>query len=93
MAGAYQPPNGFQRNLLHSKASLRKPLHLCVNLTLAPRSVDVKYLKLQWKKIACLESQVGGSKNIFCKLFGADNAENTFWLDSSSTDQVMIFKF
>lgn len=88
VAGACQPPNGFQRrNLLHNKAPLKKYIHLGVNVTLTPISVDAKYLKLQWKKIDCLESQVGGSKNIFCKLFGAENAENTFWLDSSSTDQ------
>ncbi|KAL0916654.1 hypothetical protein M5K25_014182 [Dendrobium thyrsiflorum] len=88
MAGACQPPNGFQRrNLLHNKAASKKLLHLCVSPTLTPRSIDAKYLQLQWKKIDCLESQVGGSKNIFCKLFGAMNAENTFWLDSSSTDQ------
>ncbi|KAK8950946.1 hypothetical protein KSP39_PZI004929 [Platanthera zijinensis] len=45
------------------------------------------HLKLQWKKIRCFASRAGGSENIFCSLFGAhNNAENTFWLDSSSTD-------
>ncbi|XP_020578441.1 probable aminodeoxychorismate synthase, chloroplastic isoform X2 [Phalaenopsis equestris] len=87
VAGACQSPNGFQRrNLLHNRDPSKNHVRLCVSPTLTPRSVDAKYLKLQWKKVDCLESQVGGSKNIFCNLFGDDNAENTFWLDSSSTD-------
>ncbi|XP_020705098.1 probable aminodeoxychorismate synthase, chloroplastic [Dendrobium catenatum] len=52
-----------------------------------PKSLDAKYLKLQWKKIDCFASQAGGPENIFCNLFGDKNAENTFWLDSSSTEK------
>ncbi|KAK8954245.1 hypothetical protein KSP39_PZI002489 [Platanthera zijinensis] len=84
VVNACQSPKGFQTGKL---STLWKNLQWCVNPTLTTRSVDAKYLKLQWKKIDCLESRVGGSKNIFCNLFGAENAENTFWLDSSSTDQ------
>ncbi|KAH0434653.1 hypothetical protein IEQ34_026782 [Dendrobium chrysotoxum] len=52
-----------------------------------PKSLDAKHLKLQWKKIDCFASQAGGPENIFCNLFGDKNAENTFWLDSSSTEK------
>lgn len=47
-----------------------------------------KYLKLKWRKLERLASQVGGARNIFCELFGQHKAENTFWLDSSSTEKV-----
>ncbi|MQL85184.1 hypothetical protein Taro_017702, partial [Colocasia esculenta] len=52
-----------------------------------PKSKDPKYLKLQWRKFNGMAKQVGGSGNIFAKLFGDQNAEDTFWLDSSSTEQ------
>jgi len=78
------------RKLLHNKAAMQHHLHICKNPPLAYKSSNVKYLRLQWKKIDCLVSQVGGSENIFCDLFGDANAQNTFWLDSSSTDQVMF---
>ncbi|XP_071717647.1 aminodeoxychorismate synthase, chloroplastic [Rutidosis leptorrhynchoides] len=44
-------------------------------------------LKLQWRKLDNFSCQVGGAKNIFLKLFGNEKAENTFWLDSSSTEK------
>ncbi|RDY10093.1 Aminodeoxychorismate synthase, chloroplastic, partial [Mucuna pruriens] len=45
-----------------------------------------KCLKLKWRKYGHLAGQVGGAKSIFCGLFGRE-AENTFWLDSSSTEK------
>lgn len=51
------------------------------------KGVDVKYLSLQWKKFDSLLSEVGGSENIFRELLGEYNVDNTFWLDSSSTDK------
>ncbi|XP_050210164.1 aminodeoxychorismate synthase, chloroplastic [Mercurialis annua] len=51
------------------------------------RCVGVRHLKLKWRKFNKLAAQVGGAKNIFCKLFGDNNAENTFWLDSSSIEK------
>lgn len=53
-------------------------------------SYNIKFLKMKWKKLDCLASQIGGSKNIFCELFGDQKAENTFWLDSSSTEKVSL---
>lgn len=47
-----------------------------------------KFLKLKWKKLERLASQVGGARNIFCELFGDHKANNTFWLDSSSIEKV-----
>ncbi|CAH1420697.1 unnamed protein product [Lactuca virosa] len=44
-------------------------------------------LGLEWRKIENLCSQIGGAKNIFLELFGDEKAENTFWLDSSSTEK------
>jgi para-aminobenzoate synthetase len=44
---------------------------------------------LRWKKIDNFLSRTGvGSEDIFSVLFGHQNAEDTFWLDSSSVDQV-----
>ncbi|XP_073223649.1 aminodeoxychorismate synthase, chloroplastic isoform X3 [Cicer arietinum] len=48
-------------------------------------STGFKCLKLKWRKFSHLAGQVGGAKSIFCQLFGHE-AENTFWLDSSSTE-------
>ncbi|PHT31987.1 Aminodeoxychorismate synthase, chloroplastic [Capsicum baccatum] len=48
---------------------------------------SVKFLKMTWKKVDCSASQVGGADNIFCALFGDQNAKNSFWLDSSSTEK------
>ncbi|PKA51413.1 Anthranilate synthase component I-2, chloroplastic [Apostasia shenzhenica] len=66
---------------------MKKHFDFNASLTLTPKNIGVKHLKLEWKKIDCLASQIGGSPAIFCKLFGDENAENTFWLDSSSADQ------
>ncbi|RHN81504.1 putative aminodeoxychorismate synthase [Medicago truncatula] len=55
--------------------------HLVHNNT----EVNYKSLKLKWRKFDHLAGQVGGAKSIFCQLFGQE-AENTFWLDSSSTE-------
>ncbi|RVW84271.1 Aminodeoxychorismate synthase, chloroplastic [Vitis vinifera] len=51
------------------------------------------FLKLKWRKFNHLASEVGGARNIFCKLFGDHKAENTFWLDSSSTEKRARFSF
>ncbi|KAL2526435.1 Aminodeoxychorismate synthase [Abeliophyllum distichum] len=47
----------------------------------------MKILRLKWRKVERLVSQVGGTVNIFSKLFGDQKSENTFWLDSSSTEK------
>lgn len=47
----------------------------------------VQQLKLRWKKLDSFAKKVGGSRNIFCKLFGDLKAEETFWLDSSSIEK------
>lgn len=57
-----------------------------------PESIGrVKHLKLKWRKFDRLAAQLGGARNIFCKLFGANKAENTFWLDSSSVEKVFFY--
>lgn len=66
--------------LMVSSAS-RLYRHLVHNNT----EVNYKTLKLKWRKFDHLAGQVGGAKSIFCQLFGQE-AENTFWLDSSSTE-------
>ncbi|KAH9768266.1 Aminodeoxychorismate synthase [Citrus sinensis] len=53
-------------------------------------SIGVKCLKLTWRKFDHLASTVGGARNIFCELFGNNKAENTFWLDSSSTEKELL---
>lgn len=79
----------FPRNkILHKKADMIHHLDMCKTSILAFKNMKVKYLRMQWKKIDGLTSQVGGSENIFCQLFGDEYAEDTFWLDSSSKDQV-----
>ncbi|KAK9075257.1 hypothetical protein SSX86_003578 [Deinandra increscens subsp. villosa] len=60
---------------------------LDVNMYKSDMSDRIKFLKLQWRKLENLSCQVGGTKNIFLKLFGDDKAGNTFWLDSSSTEK------
>ncbi|KAF1878680.1 hypothetical protein Lal_00047351 [Lupinus albus] len=49
-------------------------------------STGYKFLKLKWRKFGGLAGKVGGAKSVFCELFGHDT-ENTFWLDSSSTEK------
>ncbi|XP_038985759.1 probable aminodeoxychorismate synthase, chloroplastic isoform X5 [Phoenix dactylifera] len=73
--------------ILNKKADMTHSLDMCKTSILAFKSMAVKYLRMQWKKIDGLASQVGGSENIFCQLFGDEHAEDTFWLDSSSKDQ------
>uniref|UniRef100_A0A0A9A1V8 aminodeoxychorismate synthase n=1 Tax=Arundo donax TaxID=35708 RepID=A0A0A9A1V8_ARUDO len=46
-----------------------------------------RYLRLQWKKIDNFICPTVGSEDIFAVLFGHQNGEDTFWLDSSSVDQ------
>jgi len=48
----------------------------------------VQHLQLRWKKLDSFANKVGGSRNIFCELFGDLKAEETFWLDSSSIEKV-----
>ncbi|KAM7504443.1 hypothetical protein LguiB_003347 [Lonicera macranthoides] len=62
-------------------------LNMCDMVNLSHSLNGVKYLKLKWRKLECLASQVGGASNIFYKLFGDQKAENTFWLDSSSIEK------
>ncbi|XVE68926.1 hypothetical protein DITRI_Ditri09bG0109000 [Diplodiscus trichospermus] len=50
-------------------------------------SKGAKFLKLKWRKFDHMASEVGGARNIFSELFGKNKAENTFWLDSSSTEK------
>lgn len=57
-------------------------------LSNSQRSMRVQHLKLRWRKLDSLANNVGGARNIFLKLFGKSNAEETFWLDSSSTEKV-----
>lgn len=52
-----------------------------------PVKTPAKFVKLKWRKLDLLATQVGGSSNIFSELYGKDKAENTFWLDSSSTEK------
>ncbi|KAK6234028.1 hypothetical protein QUC31_006434 [Theobroma cacao] len=52
-----------------------------------PPSMGANFLKLKWRKFDHLASEVGGARNIFSELFGKNKAENTFWLDSSSTEK------
>lgn len=45
-------------------------------------------LRLHWEKLKGFAGTAGGSENIFCDLFGVEAAEDTYWLDSSTRDQV-----
>ncbi|KAL8253243.1 hypothetical protein R6Q59_036936 [Mikania micrantha] len=60
---------------------------LDANMYKSSMTNEIKFLKLQWRKLENLSCHVGGPKNIFLKLFGDDKAGNTFWLDSSSTEK------
>lgn len=60
---------------------------MCSIGNLSHRSNHGKFLKLKWKKLERLASQVGGAKNIFCEMFGDHKANDTFWLDSSSVEK------
>lgn len=45
-------------------------------------------LRVYWEKLSGYAATAGGSENIFCDLFGKEAAQDTFWLDSSTRDQV-----
>jgi len=80
------------RHLEYNKADMK---HLeMFNMVSTPHATTgSKYLKLKWRKFGHLAGQVGGAKSLFCRLFGHE-AENTFWLGSSSTEKVFYaFKF
>ena len=53
------------------------------------KNQPIEKLLLHYKKFEGLARKVGGSGNIFLKLFRDRDANDTFWLDSSSTDQVL----
>ncbi|WKA01140.1 hypothetical protein VitviT2T_019436 [Vitis vinifera] len=74
------------RRLVHN-AGERRSSSFPSLLNLSLPSSDVKFLNLEWRKFNGLAGQVGGSRNIFCELFGGNNAEYTFWLDSASTER------
>ncbi|ERN12463.1 aminodeoxychorismate synthase, chloroplastic isoform X1 [Amborella trichopoda] len=59
----------------------------CTLLEGSHNTTACRSLKLHWRKLKDLASLAGGSRNIFCELFGDQKAEDTFWLDSSETDQ------
>ncbi|XP_020885054.1 aminodeoxychorismate synthase, chloroplastic [Arabidopsis lyrata subsp. lyrata] len=46
-----------------------------------------KLLRLKWKKHERLAHKVGGAKNVFMEIFGKNKGNDTFWLDTSSTDK------
>jgi para-aminobenzoate synthetase len=79
--------SSIPRDLLQSeKLEVRDPVqvHMLTN-----RDSGKKCLRLQWKKINNFLCSTVDSEDIFSVLFGHQNGEDTFWLDSSSTDQVL----
>ncbi|XP_042498466.1 aminodeoxychorismate synthase, chloroplastic isoform X2 [Macadamia integrifolia] len=74
-------------DLIAKKANGRNPFTMYNTVMLAHERIGARFLTLKWKKLNGLASQVGGTRNIFCQLFGNQKAENTFWLDSSSIEQ------
>ncbi|XP_074561838.1 putative aminodeoxychorismate synthase, chloroplastic, partial [Curcuma longa] len=87
VAHACQSSEKFPRTELLQKATIKQFVNIHGTSTVLPTLIGDKYLRLQWKKFGSLLGEVGGSENIFHKLFGDHNLDNTFWLDSSSTDQ------
>lgn len=77
-----------RRKQLVNDIDARKSFDMSNLLNLSLPSSGFKFLKLKWRKFDHLASEVGGARNIFCTLFGDHKAENTFWLDSSSTEKV-----
>ena len=77
-----------KRKQLVNDVDARKSFGMLNLLNLSVPSSGFTFLKLKWRKFNHLASEVGGARNIFCKLFGDHKAENTFWLDSSSTEKV-----
>lgn len=88
---SHQLRNLPKSKLLVDNVAMGHHLNMCEKVAHASKSVGSRYLKLQWKKFDCLASEVGGPGNIFWELFGNHKAEDTFWLDSSTTDQVNSF--
>lgn len=92
--------NGVDLQLHKEAASSKHLMHNAEETDCCPvgvasgtkSSTIARYLKLKWRKYDSLASRVGGSEYIFRKIFG-DEAENTFWLDSSSTEKVICFFF
>lgn len=56
-------------------------------LSRVSRSMRVQHLKLRWNKLDRFANNVGGARYIFSELFGNCKTEETFWLDSSSTEK------
>nr|XP_043615300.1 aminodeoxychorismate synthase, chloroplastic [Erigeron canadensis] len=79
----------FKHNLKSAYLSILDANHINMYKMVNSSSLSngIKFLKLRWRKLDSLSCQVGGAKNIFLKLFGDKKAENTFWLDSSSTEK------
>jgi len=75
-----------ERDLEYNKTEM-KHLEMLNMVNTHHATTGDKCLKLKWRKFSHLAGQVGGAKNIFCELFGHET-ENTFWLDSSSTEKV-----
>ncbi|KAJ0260097.1 Aminodeoxychorismate synthase [Hirschfeldia incana] len=48
---------------------------------------NAKLLRLKWKKLERIAHKVGGARNIFMQLFGKSRGNDTFWLDTSSSDK------
>lgn len=88
---AHRLRNLPKSKLLVDNVAMGHHLNMCEKVAQRCKSVVSRYLKLKWKKFGCLASEVGGSGNIFWELFGDQKAEDTFWLDSSTTDQVKRF--
>ncbi|XP_034703814.1 aminodeoxychorismate synthase, chloroplastic-like isoform X4 [Vitis riparia] len=82
-----------KRKQLVNDVDARKSFGMLNLLNLSVPSSGFTFLKLKWRKFNHLASEVGGARNIFCKLFGDHKAENTFWLDSSSTEKRARFSF
>lgn len=79
-----------QCNYVPKGLSHTERLELCDSVgshILPERRSEKKFLRLRWKKIDNFLSHTAGSEAIFSALFGHQNAEDTFWLDSSSVDQ------
>ncbi|CAJ1976769.1 unnamed protein product [Sphenostylis stenocarpa] len=74
-----------ERHLEYNKTEM-KHLEMFNMVNTHHATTGYKCLKLKWRKFGGLADQVGGAESIFCGLFGHE-AENTFWLDSSSTEK------
>jgi para-aminobenzoate synthetase len=82
----------FRRSQLLGNANVNC-LSISSALKFPESSINVRHLKLKWRKFDKLVARVGGARNIFNELFGVCKAENTFWLDSSSVEKVLLLNF